>query len=170
MLKKCLINHALLPKYAQKFEDKERKKHNSNLNQFFHFFNFCFLVESHYPDHPLFEQTFFRKNFFFFLIIFNTVLFFLTTFILDITHFFYHFQKYFCWRKRIRHSFFRFFSFIQNTTLSYFEKETKWETFFCIFFFRSSKHIFLFWQVRVNFSNFNDVIKFIDTKTGKHFF
>ena len=35
---KCPINHALLPKYAQYFEGKERKKHNSNLNRFFIFF------------------------------------------------------------------------------------------------------------------------------------
>ena len=31
------------------------------------------------------------------------------------------------------HSFFRFWSFIQNKTSSYFEKETEWETIFCIF-------------------------------------
>ena len=57
---KCLINYALLPKYAQNFEDKERKKHISNLIWFFLLFQFSFFfVESYYLDHPLFEQTFF---------------------------------------------------------------------------------------------------------------
>ena len=65
--KKCLMNHALSLKCAQQFEDKERKKHISNLIQFFLFFsNFHFLVESHYPDHLLFKQAFFVKTFFFY--------------------------------------------------------------------------------------------------------
>ena len=34
---KHLMDHALSPKCAQKFEEKERKKHISNLIQFFHF-------------------------------------------------------------------------------------------------------------------------------------
>ena len=37
-------------------------------------------------------------------------------------------------------------------------------------FFQKFKTHFFFVLTRVNFLNFNDVIKFIDTKTGKHFF
>ena len=43
----CLINHALLPKYAQNFEDKETKKHNSNLNWFFIFFQISAFWSGH---------------------------------------------------------------------------------------------------------------------------
>ena len=53
------------------FEDKERNKHISNLIRFFHFFNFHFLVESHYPDHPLYKHFFVKKLLFF--LFFNMV-------------------------------------------------------------------------------------------------
>ena len=114
----------------------------------------------------------FRKNFFF--IIFNMTFFLSTPFIPDMSVFFCQFsitQKYiFFWRKRIRHSFFQFFSsFIQNKTLPYFEKETEWETiFFCIFFKKFKIHFFVL--TRVKFFNFNGVRKFNTTKTGKYFF
>ena len=34
-VQKCLTDHDLLPKHAQNLEDKERKKHISNLIRFF---------------------------------------------------------------------------------------------------------------------------------------
>ena len=38
-----------------------------------------------------------------------------------------------------------------------------------LYFFKDSKHIFLI-LTKVNFSNFNEVIRFINTQEGKHFF
>ena len=132
------------------------------------------MVESHYLDPSLFKQTFFVKENFPFFLSFSTLCFFNNISFQTCQFFFVNFQLpkniYFFWRKRIRHSFFQFFSsFIQNKTLPYFEKETEWETIFFVFFFRNLKYIFLFWQ-ESNFPNFNDVIKFINTKQDLLFF
>ena len=119
---------------------KERKPFLIS-NPFFFFYKFS--CRSHYLNYPLFKQAFFVKTFPFstpfyswhviiFLLIFKSskeILFF--------------------WRKWIRHSFFRFVSsFIQNKTLPYFEKETKWETIFLCFSKIQNTH-FLFWQSQI---------------------
>ena len=137
---------------------KRERKHISNL---INFFVFQFLIFSLLGRVTLsrsyFIQTniFFAKRLFLFLITFNMV-YFQQPFILDKTPFF--------WRKRIRHP---FFYFIQNETLSYCEKKNGMKNYF-LYFFGNWKHIFLFWQ-ESNFSNFNEVMKFIDTTTRKCF-
>ena len=117
------------------------------------------MVESHYLDPSLFKQTFFCKRklplflSFSTLYFFNNISFQTCQFFLSI---FNHLKI--------------FFSFIQNKTPSYFEKETEWETiYFFVYFFRNWKHIFLFWQ-ESNFVNPNKTIKFINTKNKILFF
>ena len=123
--KKNLINHALSPKCAQNFEDKERKKHISNLIRFFHFFNFCFLVESHYPDRLLFKQTFFIKKLLFLSFLVRYI-FYQQLFIPNMSVFFANFQspKNIIFLKKMNKTFI-FSFFIQNKTSSYFEKKTE---------------------------------------------
>ena len=43
---KDFTDHDLLPKHAQNLEDKERKKHISNLIRFFHFSIFLFFIQN----------------------------------------------------------------------------------------------------------------------------
>ena len=85
----CLINHVLLPKYAQKFLKQGKKEAISNLIRFFHFFNFRFLVKSHYPDHPLLKQTFFvkKKLILFFYHFQHGIYFSINPFLFQICHF-----------------------------------------------------------------------------------
>ena len=148
------------------FEDKEKKKHNSNLNRFFHFFNFCFLVESHYLDHPSFKQLFFHKNFFSFLFYhFQHGIFFISSFLFQTCQFFCSTLKNIFFEGT---HFFDFSSFIQNKTSSYFEKKTEWETIFFIFFLKFKTH-FLYWQESI-FLNLNNAIKFINKKTRSFLF
>ena len=139
---KCLINHVLLSKSAQKFEDMERRKHTSNLIQFF-FFNFFqhfhFQVESHYLDPPLFKQTFFVKKTLFF-IIFNTAFFLSTPFYSrHVSFFFANFQlpKNICFfkktNKKLTFSFFFYLLFkIKNHPTSR-KRQNEKLYFFCIF-------------------------------------
>ena len=55
--------HDLLPDHAQKLLKTKEKETHLSLNLIFLFFsNFHFLVESHYPDHPLFNKYFFVKK------------------------------------------------------------------------------------------------------------
>ena len=42
----CLTDNDLLPKHAQNLEDKERKKHISNLIRFFYFFQFFIFIQN----------------------------------------------------------------------------------------------------------------------------
>ena len=157
---KCLINHALLSKRAQKFEDMERKKHTSNLIQFFLFFNFFqhfhFQVESHYIDPPLFRQTFFVKKLFFFIIFnmafFNNISFQTYQFFLPI---FNHLKIFFLFK-------------IKYHPTSRKKQNEKLFIFF-VFFLEIENIFFLFWQ-ESNFVNLNKTIKFINTKTRSFFF
>ena len=64
--------------YYQSMHDETLRKNDRKENTYLirvHIFFANFLIESHYLDHPLFKQVFFRKNFFF-LIILNTIYFF----------------------------------------------------------------------------------------------
>ena len=145
------------------FEDKERKKHISNLIRFFSFF----LVESYYLNHLLFKQAFFVKKKLFFWSFSTWYIFFLSTPFYSNMSFFHHFSF------NTQQSFFEeneydIHFFIQNKTSFYFGKQTEWKIIF-LYFFRNSKHIFFDKSERI-FSNSNDVIKFIDTKTKKLFF
>ena len=127
------------------FEDKKRKKHIYNLIDFF---NFHFLVESHHPDHPLFEQTFFRKKNFFFFNHFQHSIFFINPFLFQHVIFFttFHLTLNKVFSKKMNTTFiFSTFLFlkkkikIKNHSIS--GKKQNENSFFCIFF-KNSKHIF----------------------------
>ena len=155
---------------------KKERKHISNLIKFFHFQHFHFWVGSHYPDPILFKQTFFAKKktlslffitfnmtFFYQHLLFQTCQFFHST----LKNIFSIFQEneydtYFLIFRLFIH-----FFFTQSKTLSYYEKGTEWKTPFCTFP-RIQNTIFVL--TRVNFfSNFNDVIKFINIKQDLFF-
>ena len=140
-------NRLRLNAYTMNLEEQWKKEsYFQSKIQFFLFTNF--LVDSHYFDHLSFKHTFFVKehNFFIFnIIIFWTTLFysrhviFFTTFCLTLKFFFVEENEY--------DTFFSFF--IQNKTLSYFEKGTEWKTIFV--FFSSEIPNTFFRQVRKNF-------------------
>ena len=67
----------------------------------------------------------------------------------------------------MRHSFPQFFLF--KNKLSYYEKGTKWTNLFFVFFSKIQNTFFDFDKSQI-FSNFNEVIRFINTQEGKHFF
>ena len=81
----CLINHALLPKYAQNFKDKERKQHNSNLNRFFQFSLFGRVTLSR---SSFIQQIFFVKKTSFFFWSFLTWYIFYEPLFIPTCHFF----------------------------------------------------------------------------------
>ena len=128
------------------FEDKERKKHISNLIRFFYsfFLNFHFSVESHYLDHPLFEQTFFRKKLLLFFYHFQHGIFFLTTpfysrqntFSFDIQQSFFEENEYDI------HFFNFFFFFFKTKHHSISGKKQSEKPFFFILSFRNFEHGF----------------------------
>ena len=134
------------------FEDKERKKHISNLIRFFHFFLIFTFWSSHTISIILYSNKhFFVKTFFFFFWSFSTwYIFFISNFLFQTCQFFFaNFQspKNIIFLKKTNKTlvFSIFSSFIQNKTPSYFKKEIEWETiFFCIF--QKLKTHFLFWQ------------------------
>ena len=112
----------------------ERKKHTSNLIQFFHF---SFFGSGHTIPIIIYSTSIFLQKDFLFFFHFQHDIFFFTTF--------YSRQNlFFVLKKTNKTPVFSIFYFIQNETLSYCEKETEWKiVFFCIFF-KDSKHIFLF--------------------------
>ena len=121
------------------------------------------------------QTSIFRKNFFLFFLSFSNMIYFFQQLLFQTSQFFFvNFQitqKYFLKKTNKTLVFSIFFLYllfkVKHHPTS--RKKTEWETIFLYFFFRNWKHIFLFWQ-ESNFLNFNEVIKFIDTKTGKHFF
>ena len=136
------MNHVLSPKCAQQFEDKARKKHISNLIQFF-VFQF-FSTFSLLGRVTLSRSSFIQTNIFckiFFFIIFNMVRFFVNLFYSRqniIIIFFYQFsfdtQKYFFEGNEYDTHLLNFSFFIQNKLSSYFEKEKERKPFFLYFF------------------------------------
>ena len=130
--------------HYQSMHDETLKKNTYLI--WVHIFFVYFLIESHYFDHPLFKQVFFRKKFFScFLIIFNMVYFLSAAFYSRHANFFANFQspKNIFLKKMNTTLVFRFFFFYSNKALFYFEEETTWETIF-LYFFGNSKHIFCF--------------------------
>ena len=144
-------------------EDKERKKHNFILNRFFYFFKFSFFGRVTLSRSSFIQTSIFVKTSFWSF--FNMVLFFTRPFY-SRQDFFLPFSKYF-FLKKTNKTFISSF-FIQNKLSSYFEKETEWETIFCVFS-KIQNTLFLLWQGS-NFVNLNKTIKFINTKTRKPFF
>ena len=124
---------------------------------FFNFFNIFTFRSSHtIPILFYSNKHFFAKRLFLFLITFNMV-YFQQPFILDKTSFFL--------KKTNKTPIFLFYS-KWNTILL---REKNGMKNYFLYFFGNWKHIFLFWQ-ESNFSNFNEVMKFIDTTTRKRFF
>ena len=120
------------------FEDKERKKHISNLIRFFHSF-FSLLIGPHYLIHLLFKQPFFRKKTSFFDH-FQHGMFFLST------HFYSKhviFSKYFFLKKTNKTFIFSIFHFLFKIKYHPISRKRQNEkSLFCLFF-KNSKHFFL---------------------------
>ena len=135
---------------------ENRKKHISNLIWFFS--NFHFLVESHYLDPSLFKQTVFcKRKLPLFFLSFSTLYLFLQHLISDMSVFFFaNFQspkKYIFWRKRIRHSFFRFFfHFLFKVKHHPISRKKQNEKLYFFIFQKFKTHFFVL--TRVNFFEF----------------
>ena len=131
---KCLINHASLPKYTQKFW--RQGKHISNLIRFFIFLIFYFWSGT-LSRSSFIQTTICRKKTFIFLIIFSAVFFLTTAFYSRHVSFFFFCQFSFNTQKIFfsegpRFLFFRLLFKIKQHPTS--RKEIEWETiFFCIF-------------------------------------
>ena len=134
---KCLINHALLSNSAQKFEDMERKKHTSNLIQFFYFFQSSFFWLGHTIPIILYSTNIFCKKTSLFFIIFNTIYFFNNSYLFQTCQIFsilIQHSKIFFRRKRIRHLFFRFFILFKIKRYPIARKKWNVKLFFVVFF------------------------------------
>ena len=124
---KDFTDQDLLSKHAQNFEDKERKKHISNLIRFF-----IFLISTFWSSHTIpiilySNKYFFVKNSSFFYFIFNTVYISLTTpfYSGHVIYFvtFHSTLKNIFLKKTNKTLIFNFSFFIQNKISSYFEKK-----------------------------------------------
>ena len=130
---KCLIS-CFITKYAQKFEDRERKKHIFNLIRFF--FNFHFFDQVTLSRSSFIQTNIFCKKLFF-SIIFNTA-YFNNNFLFQMESFFlFNIPKYIFFEENEQDVHFQFFNFLLQIKYHLiFLQRNKVENFFffCIFF------------------------------------
>ena len=119
------------PSMHKNLENKKRKKHSSILNRFFYFFKFSFFGQVTLSRSSFIQTSIFRKISSFFS---TWHFFYQQLFILNIPFFSFRstlksifsiFQFFQFFKKMNTTLIFYFSSFIQNKTLSYYEKETK---------------------------------------------
>ena len=135
--------------YFQSMHNEDLRKNDRKENTYLIRVHIFFCKFSHrltLSRSSFIQKHFFHKNIFFFLDYFQHDIFFISSFYSWQNIFF---LPIFQLTPKIFFSmalvFSDFLSFIENKTLPYFEKETKWETIF-LYFFKNWKHIFLFWQ------------------------